>query len=98
MNYEMNGLSIIGSSRGRPSSNTFRAFDPLTGENIEPDFHSVGIDELNHAALLADAARIPFGRTAGAARAVLLQRMADNIEGLGERLIERASLETGLSA
>jgi 2,5-dioxopentanoate dehydrogenase len=97
MNYEIKGLSIIGSLRGERSQKTFRAFDPTTGGEIEPDFYSASLDELNAAAALADAARIPFGRTAGVARAALLEQIADNIEAHGERLIERASLETGLS-
>lgn len=98
MDHELKGLSIIGSRRGSASERTFRASDPLTGDQVGPDFYSSGLDELNHAAALADAARIPFGRTPGSARALLLQRIADNIEALGESLIERASLETGLSA
>lgn len=96
MNIELTGRSIIGFSRGTPTANTFRAFDPTTGDAVNPPFHSATIDELNKTASLADAARIPFGRTAGRERAKFLRQIAQNIEALGDTLIERASLETSL--
>lgn len=94
----MKGTSIIGSRRGAVSDTNFRAFDPLTGSEIEPDFSSTAATDVDSAAALAEAARIPFGRTPGTERAALLRRIADNIEALGETLIARASLETGLAA
>jgi 2,5-dioxopentanoate dehydrogenase len=93
---EMTGRSIIGFSRGSETGSAFRAFDPNTGQTVEPDFHSATIEELNRAASLADAARIPYGNLPGKTRAIFLRRIADNIEALGEALIERASLETAL--
>ncbi|CAN5589621.1 aldehyde dehydrogenase (NADP(+)) [soil metagenome] len=90
------GISMIGSARGNVGGKTFRAFNPHTGEAVEPPFHSAPLTELNRAAELADQARIPFGNTAGRERAEFLRRIADNIESLGDTLIERASLETGL--
>lgn len=96
MKVELIGTSIIGGSRGEATGKTFRAFDPTTGEAVGPDFHSTTRDELNRAANLADDARIPFGNTAGATRATFLRAIADNIEALGDQLIERATLETSL--
>lgn len=90
------GTSIIGFERGAESDNTFRAFNPHTGLPVGPDFHSATLIELNHAAELAEQARIPFGKTPGTARAKFLRAVADNIEALRETLIERASLETAL--
>lgn len=93
---EITGRSIIGFGRGSTGGDTFRAFDPQTGEAVEPDFHSAGPDELDRAASLADAARIPYGNLPGKMRAVFLRTIADNIEALGDTLIGRASLETAL--
>jgi NADP-dependent aldehyde dehydrogenase len=93
---EMTGTSIIGFARGSANGNTFRAFDPNTGETVEPDFYSAHEDELDRAASLADAARIPYGNLPGKTRAAFLRAIADNIEALGDTLIERASLETAL--
>lgn len=93
---ELTGTSIIGFKRGSATGDTFRAFDPTTGETVAPDFHSATTDELNAAASLADAARIAYGNLPGKSRAVFLRKIADNIEALGDTLLERASLETSL--
>ena len=96
MTSELTGTSIIGSSRGGVTTNTFRAFEPSTGSEVEPTFFSATMDEMNRAASLADAARIPYGQIPGGERAIFLRKIADNIEDLGDTLIERASLETSL--
>jgi alpha-ketoglutaric semialdehyde dehydrogenase len=96
MDIELKGTSIIGFQRGSQTADTFTAFDPTTGDAIEPKFYSASIDELNRAAELADDARISFGNTSGRKRAKFLRKVADNIEALGETLTKRASLETSL--
>ena len=96
MNIELSGLSIIGSERGNKAGCSFRAFDPLTGEAVGPAFYSASVEELNRAADWAATARLPFGNLPGPDRANFLRKIADNIEALGDALIERASLETSL--
>lgn len=96
MTTEIKGRSWIGQQRGSETNDTFRAFAPVTGEPVEPAFHSATIDELGRACELADKARLPFGNMNAAARAGFLRSVADNIEALGDALLERASLETGL--
>jgi NADP-dependent aldehyde dehydrogenase len=92
----LKGTSIIGFERGGKTGETFTAFDPTSGQAIEPKFYSASAEELNRAAFLADDARIPFGNLPGRQRAAFLRKVADNIEALGSALIERASLETSL--
>ncbi len=96
METNITGTSIVGYARGEATGKAFRAFNPQTGQAVGPDFHSATLDELNRAAKLADDARIPFGNTSGATRAIFLRAIADNIEALGDTLIERATLETAL--
>jgi 2,5-dioxopentanoate dehydrogenase len=96
METTLRGTSIIGRSRGAESGDTFNAFDPTTGQPVEPSFYSASLNELNKAADLADAARIPYGSVPGRGRARFLRKIADNIESLGDTLLERASLETAL--
>jgi NADP-dependent aldehyde dehydrogenase len=96
METVFSGRSIIGSARGKESGKTFQAFNPQTGEAVEPSFHSASAEELNHAAELAEKARIPYSGFSGKVRAKFLRAIADNIEALGETLIERATLETAL--
>jgi NADP-dependent aldehyde dehydrogenase len=96
MDIGLRGTSIIGRSRGTRTTNTFRAFDPTNGQAVEPDFHSATPGELDHAVALADAARIPYGGLPDRERAKFLRAIADNIEALGDALLQRASLETAL--
>lgn len=96
MNIELTGKSILGFSRGNESETTFNAFNPTTGEAVEPKFHSANLDELNKACELANDARIEFGKVSGKNKAKFLRQIADNIEALSNALIERATLETGL--
>lgn len=93
---EITGKSIIGFSRGSESDTTFTAFNPATGEAVEPHFYSASFDELNKACELAEAARIAYGKVSGKDKAKFLRQIADNIEDLGDALIQRATLETGL--
>lgn len=96
MDIELTGRSIIGQSRGNETNDTFHAFDPTTGDAVVPPFHSATLDELDRAATLAGKARIPFGNIHGRERGIFLRKIADNIEALGDTLIQRASLETSL--
>lgn len=93
---EITGKSIIGFSRGSESGTTFTAFNPATGDAVGPNFHSAGLDELDRACELAENARIAFGKVSGKEKAKFLRQIAENIETLGDALIERATLETGL--
>lgn len=96
MTIVLTGKSIIGQSRGSETTDIFRGFYPTTGSAIEPAFYSATPDELEQAAKLADEARIPYSNISSSDRANFLRKIADNIEALGDPLIERASLETSL--
>lgn len=96
MSMELTGKSIIGFARGSETAKTFTAFNPADGEAVGPDFYSATDDELINAVELAERARIVFGKTLGKERAEFLRQIADNIEALGDDLVERATLETGL--
>ena len=93
---DITGASIIGFGRGKEGGKTFKAFSPQTGKAVEPLFHSASLDDLNRAADLAEQARILYGSLSGKTRAEFLRVIADNIEALGDALIERATLETAL--
>ena len=90
------GTSIIGSARGSQTDETFTAFDPTTGLAIEPHFYSATLDELSRACEFANDGRLAYGNLSGRERAIFLREIADNIEALGDTLLERASLETSL--
>ena len=96
MDLELKGTSMIGFTRGGNSGNKFTAFDPSTGDAVEPNFHSAAVDELEHAVSLAADAHFKYGNLSQRKRGKFLRRVADNIEAIGDTLIERASLETSL--
>ena len=96
MNLELQGFSMIGFSRGGESGDTFAAFDPTTGNSVEPKFYSATIEELECAASLAEEARLEYRNLPQRERAKFLRKIADNIEALGDTLIQRAMLETSL--
>lgn len=96
MTTNLTGTSIIGFTRGTETAETFTAFNPSTGNPVDPPFHSATMEELEKAAHLADDARLKYAAVSPSERAKFLLTIADNIEALGDTLIERASLETAL--
>lgn len=93
---ELTGLSFIGAERGQRGATTFTAFNPQSGEALEPAYCSATIDEVDRAATLAAEAFDVFAQTSGKARAALLRRMADALDAAKEELAARAHLETAL--
>ena len=92
----LQGTSIIGNSRGSATGNTFCATNPATREDLEGDFHAATSAEVSRCAELAASVAIPFGALTGKERGAFLRAIADEIEGLGDALIARATAETGL--
>jgi alpha-ketoglutaric semialdehyde dehydrogenase len=92
----LQGTSIIGAGRGQTSDHPSQADNPATQEALPGDFHAASESEVAHTAELAAEASIPFGQTTGAERAAFLRAVADQIEALGDVLVERATAETGL--
>ena len=76
----------------------FRAIDPRSNRALDPAFAEASIDEIDSAVRAATDATEVWGRQPAASRAELLERAADEIENLGDDLIERADQETALGA
>src|SRR5262245_35372105 len=95
---KLTGRSIIGFQRGAESGETLRAISPATGKAIEPEFQSASSHEVDVACRLAASAFERYSRLQGRARGGFLRQIAQNIESLGDPLVERATLETGLPA
>jgi len=91
----MNGNFLIG-ARAVVRSATFRAIDPATNEALDPPFGIATADDVAQACALADEAFDVFRELAPARRAAFLEDMAGRIDALGDALVDRASVETGL--
>src|SRR5271170_2436044 len=95
---QITGQSIIGYRRGDTNGAELHGFNPRTGESIEPAFHSASGADLDHAVGLGSESFSTYGWLTAKKRASFLRQIAENLEGLGEELIERAVAETALTA
>ena len=84
------GRTVVGSGR------TFRAVSPATGNALDPEFTQVDVDQLAEATAAAEEAFATFSTLEPAVHAAFLNSVADEIEAIGDALIERAAQETGL--
>lgn len=94
----LTGKSILGYTSAEPCGQAFRATNPATGEQIQPQFYSASTEEANHAALLAERAFPQWSAASGKTKAALLRKIAEKIETLGEELTNRVTEETALPA
>lgn len=92
----ISGEAIIGGAHERGTAGSFKAWDPTRRDYLEPAFHMVDADQIDRACRLAGEAFDVFRATSDEARAQFLDTVAEQIMLLGEELIERAMLETGL--
>ncbi len=90
------GRSLIGIRDGVIGGSTFRAISPVTGEELEPRFHSAGVEDVNLAAQLAAEAFAVYGNIPGKARAKFLRTIARRLEEIADQLVQRATQETAL--
>ncbi len=95
---QLTGQSIIGYRRGEKSGKALSAFNPSTSEELTPPFYSATDSEVDEAVQLASESFLNFSALPGKERAALLFSIAENLEQLGEELVERATLETALPA
>lgn len=96
--FQLTGKSIIGFTRGASDAGAFCGVNPSNDESLEPAYYSATAVEVDAAAELAAKAFATYARTSGKQKAAFLRRIAANIEGLGETLVDRATGETGLPA
>lgn len=92
------GFSLIGGEAVAGVGTGFRAIAAATGQPLEPEFTSATLSDLDRACGLALDAFGAFHEVSPGARATLLETIGREIEALGEPLIERGVLETGLPA
>jgi len=92
----LHGRNFIGDQLSPASRETFHAASPLDRRRLEPAFHAATEGEVNAVLAGAEAAFDGYRETTGEERGAFLERMADEIMALGDELIARAHLETGL--
>lgn len=92
----LTGKMLIGQQSLHGRRDAIRAIDPATDTALGPAYAGGDAEHVEQACALAWAAFDMYRETSLADRARFLETIADNIEALGDELIERASTETGL--
>lgn len=93
---DLHGRNMIGPELSSAGGQTFRAFAPRGGISIEPLFFEATEQEVDRALELAAAAAVRMRCLPAKAVAEFLMSIREEIAGLGDALIERASQETAL--
>jgi alpha-ketoglutaric semialdehyde dehydrogenase len=92
----LHGKSFVGADLSAGEGERFHAVSPLNGTRLDPPFHAAGLADVDAAMEQAEAAFETYRLASGEQRASFLERVAEEILALGEELISRANLETGL--
>ncbi|WP_276389327.1 aldehyde dehydrogenase (NADP(+)) [Eudoraea chungangensis] len=90
------GQNYLGNKRSSKGEKTYKTFNPRLGITNEWTFYEATQEELEEAARLAQNAFISYRNISPARRAGFLRVIADEIEALGNTLIETYSKETAL--
>jgi 2,5-dioxopentanoate dehydrogenase len=93
---EITGETLLGAAQVMGQGLPFRGVDPARGCDLDPLFYSATETEVAQACALAEAAFESYRHTTAAQRAAFLEAIAVNIVALGDALIVRAEVETGL--
>jgi NADP-dependent aldehyde dehydrogenase len=93
---KLHGRNLIAGEISAQGYDTFRVANPSATADIPPQYHEANDWEVDRAAYLAAEAFEDFRASPPEQRAALLERIAAEIEALGEPLIERADAETAL--
>lgn len=94
---KLEGLSIVGRNRVKPSGKLVSYSNPATGAALEPGYYHATTRDVGRAAQLATQAFAEYGRWPGRRKAVLLRRIAELIEANAAAIQERAHQETALA-
>ena len=93
----LHGKHLVAGRKTGNDAEGFRARDPVQGAPLDPVFCEASAADVDAAAESAEAAFEAYAAMEPSARAKFLERIASEIEGLGEALVERASRESGLA-
>ena len=77
---------------------TYKGIEAETGIELDGEFTINTITDVNEAMKNANESFLAYKKTSNAQRATFLRKIAENIENLGEELIQRACAESALPA
>ncbi|MBT8163403.1 MULTISPECIES: aldehyde dehydrogenase (NADP(+)) [Arthrobacter] len=92
----LEGHSLIAGEAIPGTNGTTNGFNPATNEHLQPAYTLISEQQLRVATEAAADAFDSFSALAPLQHARFLEAIAENIEAVGDELVERASAETGL--
>ncbi|MBL4605316.1 MAG: aldehyde dehydrogenase (NADP(+)) [Flavobacteriaceae bacterium] len=92
------GKNYIGETLSAKGNKTFTTFNPLLNTENESVFTEASNEEINEAAVLASKAFQVYSKKSGNEKATFLRAIAEEIEALGDALVEVYISESGLPA
>lgn len=93
---DLHGKNLIAGQLSAEGDRSVIARNPSTGAEISPAFFEATTAEVDRAVSLASSAALPFSQCTPDKIADLLLEIANQINSLGDALLERASSESGL--
>ncbi|RFS15678.1 aldehyde dehydrogenase (NADP(+)) [Emticicia sp. C21] len=93
---QLTGRNIIGFETFSEGTVAIQSINPATGETLAPLFFKATLEELDYAAEKAEKAFQVYRKKSGFEKANFLEKIAEEIENLGDNLLERYMLESGL--
>lgn len=96
LNMQLTGRNIVGFETFSEGTVAIQSINPATGEALAPLFFKATLDELEYAAEKAEKAFQIYRKKSGFEKANFLEKIAEEIEALGDVLLERYMLESGL--
>src|SRR5215469_7932349 len=92
----LHGNNFIGMQLSSSGRKTFFGFDPRRGKQLDTPFHEATEVEINRALELAEKAFPGLRESTPQVIAGFMERIASEIEQLGDQLIDQAASESGL--
>jgi alpha-ketoglutaric semialdehyde dehydrogenase len=93
---QLSGLNLVAGKWVGVGQKTFSNSNPATGDALAPQFREASDEEVQRAASEAAAAFEIYQRTTPEQKADFLKHIAEEINNLGDELIQRAKAETAL--
>lgn len=78
------------------TTDSFQGINPATGQSLPGHFKEATTDEVAQACEQAAIAFLEYRKKSGSEKADLLEKIADEIEAIGDELLQRAQAESGL--
>ncbi|HAT19499.1 MAG TPA: aldehyde dehydrogenase (NADP(+)), partial [Verrucomicrobiales bacterium] len=93
---DLQGTSFIGAGRGTGGAGEARAANPVSGEKLDPVYHSEGEETVEAVCRLAAEAFENYRGRSGREKATFLRTIADEIDAVEEEIVTRMTVETAL--